>query len=100
MAAACCAHRPTPDEARRLLPELTAAVLTGEALAHVMARTVMLPPACNVQCLEYDRCRHADHERLSEWLTGCLLGAEPTNRSPAMWALAECQEILRTEKAT
>ena len=29
---------PTPDEARRLLPELTAAMLTGERLGRVLAR--------------------------------------------------------------
>ena len=90
----------TVVEARRLVPEATAAMLTGESLADAMIRAELLSPVCDMQCRWFGGCGHADHKRLSEWLSGCLASAAPTNRTAAMCAVAECQEILRTEEAT
>ena len=95
----------TPDEARRLLPEAAAAVLSGESLTDALTRAGLLFPACDIQCRLAWACGHADYERLSHWLTDRLRAAgqatgqwPPTNRAAAMWALAECHEILETEE--
>ena len=39
-----CADGPTPDEARRLMPELTAVMLTDEPLTTAMTRTATMAP--------------------------------------------------------
>ena len=88
----------TPDEARRLLPEAAAAVLSGGSLIDALTHSGLLPPVCDFQCrLGWD-CGHAEHERLSEWLAGCVVGAANEPGTAAMRALTECHEILRIEE--